>query len=279
MQIKQWLDNAKGLIQSDSPLLDAQLLLCHAIDKNTTYLMTWPENQLDLDQLNLAEGLLQKRINGLPIAYILGQQEFFSLPFLCNSSTLIPRPDTECLIEYCLDNFDIHGAKTVVDLGTGTGAIAITLKSEFKNWQISAVDFQKEACDLAKKNAQLNHQNINVIESSWLDNFDSNSLDIVLSNPPYIEEHDHHLDEGDVRFEPKSALTSGVDGLDDIKIITQQAFNCLKENGQLIVEHGYNQATRVREIFTKNGFIDVESFQDYASNDRYSVAIKPKKAL
>jgi len=277
MQIKQWLANAKGFIQSDSPLLDAQLLLCQAIDKNTTYLMTWPENQLNEDQLGLAEVLLQQRIKGLPIAYILGQQEFFSLPFLCNNSTLIPRPDTECLIEYCLDNFDINGVKSIVDLGTGTGAIAVTLKSEFKNWQVSAVDFQKDACDLALKNAKLNNQNINISHSSWLDAFESNSLDIVLSNPPYIEENDHHLDEGDVRFEPKSALTSGADGLDDIKIITTQAFGCLKNNGQLIVEHGYNQAVSVQNIFIRNGFTHVTSYKDYAGNDRFTVGKKTNK--
>ncbi|BCE00736.1 peptide chain release factor N(5)-glutamine methyltransferase [Marinicellulosiphila megalodicopiae] len=274
MQIQQWLAKAHTQIQSDSAMLDAKLLLSFVLNKSTTYLFTWPEQTISETDLAKAEEVLQQRIKGLPIAYILGQQEFFSLPFYCNASTLIPRPDTECLIEFCLNEFDPKSSKTIVDLGTGTGAIAITLKSEFENWTVNAVDVQKGACELAIKNAQRNKVDIHVSNSSWLDNFKTDSLDIVISNPPYIEENDHHLDEGDVRFEPKTALTSGVDGLDDIRIIAKQSFECLIVNGYLIVEHGYNQAKAVTDIFIQHGFSHVESFQDYASNDRFTVGIK-----
>lgn len=254
---------------SESAKLDAQLLLLDAVNRpDRSYLMAWSDKLVTQAQLTHFQRQLERRINGEPMAYILGHQEFWSLALQCNPSTLIPRADTETLVEQALA-FDLPDKARVLDLGTGTGAIALAIKSEQPNWQVSAVDFNPDAVALAISNAKANELVVNIKQSDWFGAFEaSRQFDLIVSNPPYIESDDPHLQQGDVRFEPDSALTSGVDGLEDIRIIAEQSLSYLTTHGWLIVEHGYNQAIAVQKIFSACGFKHIQTQSDLAGNDR-----------
>ncbi len=265
------------LPESDTPALDAEILLCHVLGKERVYLYTWPEKELEPDQLSEFEGLIDRRQNGEPIAYITGLREFWSLPLKVNTSTLIPRPDTERLVEVALDAFSdsisLNTPLNIVDLGTGTGAIALALGSECPDWNILGVDQSEDAVDLAKDNAQLNNlEQVQFQTGSWCEGLPHNHFDLIISNPPYIVEADPHLSQGDVRFEPLSALVSPENGLLDIVQIAQQSSLCLKTGGWLMVEHGFEQAGAVRQIFKGYGYSAVSSYQDLSGNDRVTVA-------
>jgi len=267
------------LPESDTPALDAEILLCHVLGKERVYLYTWPEKELDSQQQSEFSALIARRQKGEPVAYITGLREFWSLPLKVNESTLIPRPDTERLVEVALDTFsDSISSNTslnVVDLGTGTGAIALALASECPSWKVIGVDQSEGAVSLAKENAQLNHlEHVKFQVGSWCEGLPHNYFDLIISNPPYIIEADPHLSQGDVRFEPLSALVSPENGLLDIVKIAQQSSLCLKSKGWLMVEHGFEQAGLVRQIFLENGYTSVSSYQDISGNDRVTIGCR-----
>lgn len=246
---------------------DAEVLLCNVLGKARTYVMAFPEKILTEAQATDYQHKLKRRKNGEPIAYIVEEREFWSLAIKTTPATLIPRPDTEVLVETVLK--ECNGtALNVVDLGTGTGAIALALKSEQPQWTVLGVDRVEAAVLLARENASRLALDVHFKLSSWCDELQANSLDVLVSNPPYIDADDHHLEEGDVRFEPSSALVAADNGLADIKIITQQAKSCLKPGGQLFFEHGWRQAKDVAQILDSAGFQKIQTVQDYAGNDR-----------
>ncbi|NTS75991.1 peptide chain release factor N(5)-glutamine methyltransferase [Catenovulum sp. SM1970] len=262
---------------SDTAKLDAELLLLDCIAQdNRSYLFTWPDKRLTDAQLTQFQGFVKRRVSGEPIAYILGYREFWSLKLAVSSDTLIPRPDTETLVDKALELIaqTPFEKKTLLDLGTGTGAIALALKSELPNWQIFATDFNQGAVALAKSNSRALELGIDVRHGSWFEPFQpsQSSFDLIVSNPPYIELNDPHLNQGDVKFEPDSALSSGVDGLDDIRLIIEQAKLYLAPGGYLLLEHGYDQAVSVQTIFAQFGYSHIASCQDLSGNDRITFA-------
>lgn len=258
------------LVSSDSALLDAQVLLAHVLEKETIYLMTWPERELSDVQQVAFESVITQRVSGVPVAHLTGLREFWSLPLKVNDSTLIPRPDTEILVETALDLCTPQSA--ILDLGTGTGAIILALASELPMATCCAVDFNHDAVALARENAtSLNINNVTVEQSNWFENVQG-AFDVIVSNPPYIDENDHHLGEGDVRFEPLSALVASENGLSDIRLIADQAREYLTANGSLLIEHGFEQGAAVREIFSAFAYDNIKTVKDYGDNDRITIA-------
>lgn len=269
---KQQLTDA-GLL--DSPQLDAELLLAESLQKDRTYLFTWPENTLTADQSSTFQALLKQRLAGHPMAHILGYREFWGLKLKVTADTLIPRPDTETLIETVL-NLPLSREAKLLDMGTGSGAIALALKSEFPQYQVAALDKSPAALQVAQKNASDLNLEISFYESDWFSAVQDLTFDCIVSNPPYIETEDPHLSLGDVRFEPRSALTSGEDGLEDIRLIIDQAWNHLNTHGWLVIEHGYNQADALAELLQAKGYRDCQSMTDYGANPRVSLGRKPE---
>ncbi|WP_372998429.1 peptide chain release factor N(5)-glutamine methyltransferase [Marinobacter sp.] len=264
------LKAAAARIDSDSPRLDAELLLSHITGLSRTSFRAWPEREVTDAQAEAFEALVQDRVAGRPVAHLLGQQEFWSLPLNVSASTLIPRADTECLVEVALD-LPLPRQARVLDLGTGTGAIALALASERSQWRITACDSVAEAVELARENAVALGLSVSVVQSAWFSGLEPDRFDLIVSNPPYIPDHDHHLTEGDVRFEPASALVSGSDGLDDLRLIVAQAPDWLVEDGWLLVEHGFDQAEAVAGLFHARGFKDIETRQDFGDRDRMTL--------
>ena len=264
------------LAMSDSAKLDAELLLCFVINKNRSYLLTWPEKLIEPILISQYVELLNRRFQGEPIAYILGQKEFWSLPFYVSPSTLIPRPDTETLVELVLEQCSSHKELSCLDLGTGTGAIALALASEKSLWQIDAVDFNNEAVALAKKNAKhLKFNQVNIYQSDWFNSLPSDKkFDIIVSNPPYIDDKDEHIGQGELRFEPLSALVASKEGLGDIEHISQSARHYLKEGGMLFFEHGFEQGTLVRDLLLLHGYKSPLTVKDLNGQDRITWAVK-----
>lgn len=268
------LNNAIERIGGDSPRLDAELLLSHVTGLGRTSFRAWPEREVAPDQAQAFRELVAERVKGLPIAYLLGQQEFWSLPLKVSPSTLIPRPDTECLVETALE-LPLPENARVLDLGTGTGAIALALASEKAKWQIMASDRIEEAVELARENSRSLQLPITVVRSHWFDQIPERGFDLLISNPPYIPASDHHLNEGDVRFEPSSALVAGDDGLDDIRLLVTEGFKRLNPGGWMLLEHGYDQGDAVRDLFARAGWLNIETRKDYGGNDRMTLARKP----
>ncbi|MBH3413262.1 MULTISPECIES: peptide chain release factor N(5)-glutamine methyltransferase [Pseudomonas] len=268
--IASLLRNAQ-LPDSPSERLDAELLLAAAIGKSRSFLHTWPERIVSSEDAETYASYLQRRRAGEPVAYILGQQGFWKLDLEVAPHTLIPRPDTELLVETALELQPASPAK-VLDLGTGTGAIALALASDCPAWQVTAVDRVEEAVALAERNRQrLGLGNVRVLVSHWFGSLAGQRFDLILSNPPYIRAEDPHLGEGDVRFEPSSALVAGSDGLDDLRVIVAQAPEHLVPGGWLLLEHGYDQAADVRALLTAQGFTEVASRKDLGGHERISL--------
>ncbi|MEL7293781.1 MAG: peptide chain release factor N(5)-glutamine methyltransferase [Pseudomonadota bacterium] len=265
---------AQQLIESgsDSPSLDAAVLLCHALDKPRSFLLTWPEKVLSDEQREHFQSLLERRLKGEPVAYIIGEREFWSLPLKVSPSTLIPRPDTERLVELVLEKAALHEGD-ILDLGTGTGAIALALASELPHRQVWGVDLQPEAQQLAQSNAEsLKIENAQFLCGSWFEPLVTGTkFALIVSNPPYIEKDDPHLEQGDVRFEPLTALVADEKGLADIKHIATQARDYLAEQGWLMFEHGFEQGAAVRQLLVSLGYKEVATYKDYGDNDRVTI--------
>ncbi|MCP1643019.1 release factor glutamine methyltransferase [Pseudomonas citronellolis] len=263
------------LPDSPSARLDAELLLAAALGKPRSFLRTWPERVVDREVRERFEGWLARRRAGEPVAYILGRQGFWSLDLEVAPHTLIPRPDTELLVETALQLVPASPAR-VLDLGTGTGAIALALACERLSWQVSGVDRIPEAVALAERNRErLRLANVGFRQSHWFSALEGERFALIVGNPPYIPGSDPHLQQGDVRFEPKSALVAGHDGLDDIRLIVAQAPRFLEPGGWLLLEHGYDQAAAVRDLLLGNGFSEVESRRDLGGHERISLGRLP----
>lgn len=252
------------LSNSPSPKVDAELLLCHVLSCQVSRFHAWPEQQLTIEQQQQFESLIQQRKAGQPIAYLTGTRGFWSLDLAVTEATLIPRPDTEILVESVLDKLTTRDI--VVDLGTGSGAIACALADTRPDVRVFAMDFSAAALKVALQNGE--PKPMGLWRGSWSQALAEQSVDVIVSNPPYIPEQDPHLQQGDVRFEPQTALVSGKDGLDDLREIISDAPRCLKAGGWLMVEHGYDQAAAVAQLFSEAGFADVTGVQDMAGQDR-----------
>ena len=257
---------------SDSARLDSELLLCSVIKKDRSFLRAWPELELEQQQSTSFHKLLEQRLQGKPVAHILGERGFWSLNLKVTTDTLIPRPDTERLVELALELIPEKSQWKILDLGTGTGAIALSLAKENPDCFITATDQSIAAIDIAKQNAEDNKiSNIEFIQSDWFANLNNQQFDMIVSNPPYIKENDPHLQQGDVRFEPLSALAAGEDGLDDIRTIIKNSRQHLTEKGVLLIEHGYDQADAVCNLLSTANFTQVSNFKDYNDNPRVSI--------
>lgn len=279
ISVAQCLQRARELESiSDSARLDIELILCHLLQKNRTWLFTWSDKTLSPEQHQQFEQFFQRRKNGEPVAHILGQREFWSLPLAVNNSTLIPRPDTELLVETLLELFaqdSLQQTRKCLDLGTGTGAIVLAIASEKTHWQLLGVDKSLDAVALAEDNrAHLGFKNVQVQQSDWFAQIPPQEFDVIVSNPPYIDPQDPHLSQGDVRFEPRSALIADNKGLADLEWIIAQSWGYLSPQAWLLLEHGYDQAGAVRALLQARGFTRVETRQDYGGNDRVTIGCK-----
>ncbi|MYN15621.1 peptide chain release factor N(5)-glutamine methyltransferase [Rugamonas sp. FT107W] len=262
-----------GALQTQSLLdpLDNRVLLCHALGLSRVSLITQSERELDAEQAARFAALVQRRLAGEPVAYIVGQREFFGLPFEVNGAVLIPRPDTELLVELTLDRLPPQGR--VLDMGTGSGAIAVALAHTRRDAAVTALDVSPDALAVARRNAAANGVQVNFLQSDWYAALQGQPpFDVIASNPPYIASGDRHLSEGDLRYEPTGALTDHADGLSALRIIVAGAAGHLKPQGWLLMEHGYDQAAAVRQLLTDQGYNEVQSWTDLAGIERVTGA-------
>jgi release factor glutamine methyltransferase len=257
-------------LEGDSARLEAELLLAHCLGRSRTWLYTWPEREVDDETCEAYRGLLGKRREGRPVAYILGRREFWNLELAVDERVLIPRPETECLVEWAL-RLPLPDTARVEDLGTGSGAIALALASERPRWRVSATDISAAALELATENARrLGLERVSFRLVEFGDDCDADICDLMVSNPPYVSEGDPHLSRGDLRSEPMLALASGEDGLDAIRCIVAAAPRRLRAGGWLLLEHGFEQGAPVRRLLSGAGFQEVESLCDAAGHERVS---------
>ena len=274
MQIREALQQAKQILKAaaiDTASLDANLLLSHVTSLSKVMLIAHDEDELSKEQEDKFFSLINKRKSGYPIAYILGYKEFFGLRLKVTEDTLIPRPDTETLVEKALA-FNPQGK--VLDLGTGTGAIILALKSELKaSIDAYAVDLSKKALEVASFNSQKLNLPVTFIQSNWFSKLGDLKFSMIVSNPPYIQKDDIHLTQTSLPFEPIQALTSEEDGLLDIKLICKEAKAHLENGAPLLIEHGFNQGEKVRAIFTEQGYKNVATIKDLGGNDRVTFGL------
>ncbi|BCG09691.1 peptide chain release factor N(5)-glutamine methyltransferase [Buttiauxella agrestis] len=272
MDFKYWLRQAIAQLQeSESPRRDAEILLGFVTGKARTFILAFGETELTAEQLQQLDGLLARRVKGEPIAHLVGEREFWSLPLRVSPVTLIPRPDTECLVEQALARMP-ETPCSVLDLGTGTGAIALAIASERPDCCVTALDLIPDAVELARDNAsRLGIPNVEVLQSDWFSALNTQRFSVIVSNPPYIDAQDPHLSQGDVRFEPRSALVAENHGLADLRTLVETARNFLEPGGWVLLEHGWQQAAQVRELFNDAGYTEIQSCQDYGGNDRLTV--------
>ncbi|MEQ9721418.1 peptide chain release factor N(5)-glutamine methyltransferase [Yersinia alsatica] len=271
MDYQQWLSLAAARFnQSDSPKRDAEILLSFVTGRARTYLLAFGETVLTAEQLAVLEPLAARREQGEPIAYLVGEREFWSLPLSVSSATLIPRPDTECLVEQALAHLPATPCR-ILDLGTGTGAIALAIASERPDCSVVGGDIKADAVALARHNAEkLAINNVHFLQSSWFESV-SGLFTLIVSNPPYIDANDPHLNQGDVRYEPHSALVAPAEGLADLAEIIRQSPAYLEAGGWLMLEHGWQQAEAVQKLLKNAGFSAVMTHKDYGNNDRVTL--------
>lgn len=273
-QIDNAIRWATDLIQacSESARLDAELLLAHCLDKPRSYLYTWPQQDLSEACWQDYRRIVQKRLEPTPVAYLLGSREFYSLPFSTNADALIPRPETELLVELALAQIEANGESRIIDLGTGTGIIAITIKSLRPRVEMLATDVDPACLDLARTNAQQNRVEIEFILSDWYQSLAQRRFDIIVSNPPYIALGHPFLNLGDLPAEPSLALTPGKTGLESLQQIITKAPSYLNHGGQILLEHGYDQQTAVAELLASHGFDEIQCHNDFSDLPRVSMA-------
>jgi len=276
MEYQQWLREAVSQLQaSESPRRDAEILLGFVTGKARTFILAFGETPLTDEQQEQLAALLARRVRGEPVAHLIGEREFWSLPLFVSPATLIPRPDTECLVEQALARLPAAPCR-ILDLGTGTGAIALALASERPDCQVTAVDLIPDAVALAQRNADhLGIRNIEIVQSRWFSALEGQTFSLIVSNPPYIDAQDPHLAQGDVRFEPLSALVAADNGLADLHTLIKDAPRYLLPQGWLLLEHGWQQGAAVREIFARYGWQQVETCRDYGDNERLTLGRRP----
>lgn len=272
MTFKQWLSEAAArLAGGESPRRDAEILLGHVTGRARTWIIAFDDTPLTDAERGALDALLMRRANGEPVAHLVGVREFWSLPLRVSPATLIPRPDTECLVEQALARLPQEPCD-ILDLGTGTGAIALALASERPDCRVTAVDYVADAAALAAGNAAaLGIANVTVRQSNWFSALAGQSFAVIVSNPPYIDARDPHLALGDVRFEPKSALVADGEGLADLAHIIAESRRFLLAEGWLLVEHGWTQGASVRALFEAAGYRRIETCRDYGGNERLSL--------
>ena len=287
MTYQQWLADAAQALNQVNPTengkVDALVLLQHATGKSRTQILAFDETEIDEKVRLKLTALLDRRLKGEPIAYILGEKEFWSLPLNVSEGTLIPRPDTEILVEKALqialeklEDNPLHFR--ILDLGTGTGAIALALASELSlicqkkaiQLDVIGVDLMPDVVKLAQSNAEKNQLDVQFLQSRWFEHVEG-QFDIIVSNPPYIDKTDEHLSQGDVRFEPRSALVAGENGLADLRHLIEYAPLHLNDGGYLLLEHGWKQGEEVRSIFWQNHWQGVATIRDYGDNERVTL--------
>ncbi len=278
--VRNVLNQGATLLNGDEAKLEAQLLLQFVLAVDHAWLIVHATDAIsDQHKLQFLK-LIQRRSKGEPIAYILGEREFYGLPFKVSEDTLIPRSDTEALVEIALEKLDScsHGndGVSVLDLGTGTGAIALAIAHSLPEAYVTAVDASEKALAVAQENAErLEIEQVEFIHSDWFEGLVGHRFDVIVSNPPYIEENDQHLNQGDLRFEPISALASGEDGLDDIRLILADCLAFLKPQGWVMLEHGYKQAEAVQQLMAETGLVEVDTIKDFGGNDRVTIGKNP----
>ncbi|MET3434360.1 release factor glutamine methyltransferase [Herbaspirillum seropedicae] len=251
--------------------LENRILLCHALRLTRVQLITQSERQLSTAEAETLAALLARRLRGEPIAYIVGQREFYGLDLRVSPDVLIPRPDTELLVELALERLPQGGS--ALDMGTGSGAIAVAIAHTRPDAQVTALDASPAALAIARENASTHQVRVRLLESDWYGALDADqAFDLIVSNPPYIVAGDIHLSQGDLRFEPVDALTDHADGLSDLRTIIEGAPAHLKAGGWLLMEHGYDQAAAVRALLTGGGWREVQSWRDLAGIERVSGA-------
>ncbi|MCP5325193.1 MAG: peptide chain release factor N(5)-glutamine methyltransferase [Oceanospirillaceae bacterium] len=277
MTLRELLQQGMTALQAISPSadVDAQYLLLHVLQKPRSYLYSHRDAVPAPDVIHAFEQLLARRIGGEPVAYITGSRGFWNLELNCAPSTLIPRSDTESLVEWILEHHT-QPDLTLLDLGTGTGAIALALAGENPSWQVTGVDLRDEAVALARQNAQINQiNNAEFFRSNWFSALAGKKFHIIVSNPPYIDPQDVHLAQGDVRFEPRSALVAAENGYADLWHIAQHAPVYLHAGGLLIMEHGFEQGAKTSAYLTQLGYHDVQTGKDLTGNDRFTLGYWP----
>lgn len=264
------------LTTSDSPRLDAELLLAYSLQQPRSHLHAWPERAVGPDRMNRFASFLERRCAGEPMAHILGVREFWSLSLKVTADTLIPRPETEALVEQALTRIPVEQDVQVADLGTGSGAIALAIADERPRAQVTATDLSQNALSIAHENIEEHGlRNVSLLHGDWCTVLDREQFDVIVSNPPYIAAQDPHLSQGDVRFDPHSALVSGADGLDDLRRIVTEARSCLRPGGWLLVEHGYDQGPAVQALLDAADYAAVASHPDLSGHVRLTEGRRP----
>lgn len=252
-----------------TPRLETELLLMEATGLSRVQLIAWPDRALRPTALAKFRSLLERRLAGEPVAYIRGHQAFWTLELRVTPDTLIPRPESELLVEIALEQLPAEEHLTVADAGTGSGAIAAALACERPNWTLIAVEHQAGATRVAADN--LRHyapENTRILRGDWLSPFSKGSLHAVIGNPPYIREEDSHLVQGDLPFEPRFALAAGQDGLKAIQVIVSESAYCLRKGGLLALEHGFDQGPAIRNVLSAEGFRGIQTYRDLAGVER-----------
>lgn len=251
------------------------MFLCRLLGIGAAQVAAYPERGLSAEQSALYTDWLERRAAGEPMAYILGEREFYGRRFRVSPAVLIPRPETELIVDLVRERVQPGQAPRILDLGTGSGALAVTLALEIQDAQVTAVDLSPSALAVARDNAERLGAAVRFIASDWFAAVDATGFDFIVSNPPYIADDDPHLNDGDVRFEPRTALASGPVGLDDLRRITLEAPAFLAPGGWLLMEHGYDQAAMVRDLLVSSGFQEVASALDLAGIERTSYGCRP----
>ena len=279
MTIEDALILGKEALKSlPSPQFEAELILAYALDVNRSYLIAFPEREIDTETHARFLSLIERRKNGEPFAYITGEREFYGLSFKVNSETLIPRDDTEVIVDAALSLIPtaLESPFSLVDLGTGSGTIALAIKSIRPDIKVTAVDYYATTLKIAEENAKNNQLEIHFQQSDWFQSLPKSAFDMIISNPPYIDPIDQHLEGDGVKFEPKHALIADNQGLSDLFHLIETAPNYFKHSGWLLLEHGYDQRAVLQQKMQETGYQNIQTIKDYGGNDRVTLGFYTK---